>query len=48
MEDLMKIADELLKPVIHQQPATLEEANAYYVFDGATRYQYLLTRDSTD
>ena len=42
MEDLMKIADELLKPVIHQPPTTPEEAHGYYVFDGATRYEYLL------
>ncbi|HEX74063.1 MAG TPA: DUF5305 domain-containing protein [Dehalococcoidia bacterium] len=48
MEDLMKIADELLKPVIHQAPSTPEEAHAYYVLDGTTRYQYLLTKDSTD
>ena len=45
MEDLIKIADELSKPVIHQAPSTPEEAHAYYVFDGATRYQYVLTAD---
>ena len=43
MEDLIKVADELSKPVIHQAPGTPEEAHAYYVFDGATRYQYVLT-----
>jgi hypothetical protein len=43
MEDLIKIADELGKPVIHQAPSIPEEAHAYYVFDGATRYQYVLT-----
>jgi len=42
MEDLIKVADELLKPIIHQAPTTPEEAHGYYVFDGATRYQYLL------
>jgi len=45
MEDLIKVADELSKPVIHQAPSTPEEAHAYYVFDGVTRYQYLLTAD---
>jgi len=48
MEDLMKVADELLKPVIHQPPSTPEEAHAYYVLDGTTRYQYLLTKESTN
>ena len=41
MEDLIKVADELGKPVIHKAPSTSEEPHAYYVFDGATRYQYL-------
>ena len=45
MEDLIKVADELSKPVIHQTPSTPEEAHAYYVFDGITRYQYVLTAD---
>ena len=48
MEDLIKVADELGKPVIHQAPGTPEEAHAYYVFDGATRYQYLLAPDSKE
>jgi hypothetical protein len=33
MEDLIKLADELLKPVIHQPPTTPEECHAYYVLD---------------
>jgi len=43
MEDLIKVADELGKPIIHQAPTTPEEPHAYYVFDGATRYQYVVT-----
>jgi len=43
MEDLIKIADELSKPIIHQTPSTTEEQHAYYVFDGSTRYEYLPT-----
>ena len=43
IEDLIKVADELGKPIIHQAPGTPEEAHAYYVFDGLTRYEYLLT-----
>ena len=41
MEDLIKVAGELGKPIIHQAPTTPEQAHAYYVFDGAARYQYL-------
>ncbi|MBA7499992.1 hypothetical protein ES704_02744 [subsurface metagenome] len=48
MEDLIKVADELSKPVIHQAPSTPEEPHAYYVFDGATRYQYLLATGSKE
>ncbi len=43
MEDLIKVADELGKPIIHRAPGTSGEAHAYYVFDGATQYQYRLT-----
>ena len=48
MEDLIKVADELGKPVIHQAPSTPEEPHAYYVFDGATRYEYLLADGSKE
>ncbi len=41
MEDLIKVADELGKLVIHQAPGVSEETHAYYVFDGTTRYQYV-------
>jgi hypothetical protein len=43
MEDLIKVADELGKPVVHQPPSASEKRHAYYVFDGATRYQYILS-----
>ncbi len=43
IEDLIKVADELGKLIIHQAPSKSEEPHAYYVFDGATQYQYLLT-----
>jgi len=43
MEDLTKMADELGKPIIHLVPTTAEELHAYYVLDGVTRYQYLLS-----
>ncbi len=43
MDDLIKIADELGKPIIHLVPTTDEESHAYCVLDGVTRYRYLLS-----
>jgi len=43
MEDLIKVADELGKPVVHQPPSASEEQHTYYVFDGTTRYQHVLS-----
>jgi hypothetical protein len=45
IEDLMKIADELGKPVIHQSEELSGDTHIYYVIDGNTRYQYALSRD---
>ena len=48
MEDLIKVADELGKPIIHQAPSQPQEPHAYYVFDGATRYQYIISTGSKE
>ena len=45
IEDLMKIADELGKPVIHQSEEPAGDTHLYYIIDGNTRYQYALSRD---
>ena len=45
IEDLMKIADELGKPVVHQSEGPSGDVQLYYVIDGNTRYQYSLSRD---
>ncbi len=42
LEDLVKVADELSKPIIHQSPNAAEERHIYYISDGAIRYQYVL------
>ena len=42
MEDLIKIADELAKPIIYQEPGPNGELCVCFVLDGTTRYQYLL------
>ncbi len=43
--DLMKIADELGKPVVHQADSPSADIQLYYVIDGNTRYQYSPSRD---
>ncbi|MFH1382490.1 MAG: DUF5305 family protein [Chloroflexota bacterium] len=49
MEDLVKIADELGKPIVYQAGIGPDETHTYYVFDGASRYQYVLaTRIDTE
>jgi len=42
IDSLINIADELGKLVIHESPVKRNQPHAYYVFDGATRYRYLL------
>lgn len=41
MEDLIKVADDVAKPVICQASDQSKEACAYFVLDGTTLYQYL-------
>jgi len=48
IEDLVKVADELGKPIIHQPPTTTEKQHAYCVIDGTTRYQYIITKQSKE
>jgi len=48
MEDLVKVADELGKPVIHQPPSASEKRHTYYVIDGTTQYQYIITTRSKE
>lgn len=40
VEDLMRVADELGKPVIHQGLISSDERHVYCVIDGTTRYEY--------
>ena len=48
MKDLVKVADELGKPVIHQPPASPGEPHLYYVLDGTIRYEYLLGEEGQE
>ncbi len=45
--DLLKIADELGKPVIHQSEGPSGDIQLYYVIDGNTCYQYSLSREKS-
>ena len=40
MEDLVRVSEELLKPIIYCGPADQREQHVFYTVDGATRYQY--------
>jgi len=44
-EDLIKVADELAKPVVHQGPADRYSPHTYYIMDGNNRYQYRIESD---
>lgn len=44
LDDLVRIADDLVKPVLDQVD---QGRHIYYIVDGAVRYQYVIqTRDS--
>jgi hypothetical protein len=44
IEDLVKVADELGKPIMHQPPTNSEKQHTYYVLDGTTQYQYIVAK----
>jgi hypothetical protein len=48
IEDLVKVADELGKPIIHQPPTAVERRHTYYVIDGTIQYQYLITKQTKE
>ena len=48
IDDLVKVADELGRPIIHQPPNTTEKQHTYYVIDGTTQYQYIITKQSKE
>ena len=48
IQDLIKIADELGKPVIHQSAGAVWKVQSYYVIDGNTRYQYSVPSDKAE
>lgn len=48
MEDLVKVADELGNPIIHQPPTATEKKHTYYVIDGTTQYQYIIIKQSKE
>jgi hypothetical protein len=47
IDDLVKMADELGKPVIHQLSGTSKTRHTYYVFDSSITYQYTIGDDQS-
>jgi hypothetical protein len=47
IQDLVKVSDELSKPVVHQAPTDRYGDHVYYIVDGNTRYQYLVREPIT-
>jgi len=48
IDDLVKVADELGNPIIHQPPTAAEKQHTYYVIDGTTQYRYIITKQSKE
>ena len=42
MEDLARVSDELLKPIVYAGPAGADGPHLFFVVDGAVRYEYRL------
>lgn len=42
MEDLVKVADELGKPIIYRDAINSKDTSSCYVFDGPTAYKYIM------
>jgi len=40
MEDLIRVADEVLKPIIYSKPSNQGEPHVFYTIDGPTRYEF--------
>jgi hypothetical protein len=48
IEDLVKVADELGKPIMHQPPTASEKRHTYYVIDGISQYQYTIAKQTKE
>ena len=44
IEDLVKISDELGKPIVHQSGGSSGDIQSYYVIDGDTNYKYSFSK----
>jgi len=44
MEDLVRVADEVLKPIIYSVPAGAGEPHVFYTVDGPTRYEFRVSQ----
>lgn len=48
VEDLDRIAEEIIKPIIYHRPNSPDGPHVYCVLDGAIRYQYVLREESVE
>ena len=48
IDDLVKVADELGKPIVHQAAGASRSSHIYYVMDGLTCYRYLIPDGVTE
>lgn len=46
MDAIDRIAEQLMRPIIHQPPASEDSRHLYYVLDGPTRYEFVLSRET--
>jgi hypothetical protein len=44
IEDLVKVSDELGKPIVHQSGGSSGDVESYYVIDGNTKYEYSFSK----
>lgn len=47
MEDMIKVSDELAKPIIHQQSPAGNKAHSYFISEGNTLYRFTVTGERT-
>ncbi|NQT73878.1 MAG: DUF5305 domain-containing protein [Chloroflexi bacterium] len=48
VEDLDRIAEEIMKPIIYHRPNSPDGPHIYCVLDGTIRYQYVLSKESIE
>jgi hypothetical protein len=45
LDDLVRVSDSFIKPVLRKPPTNAKDPFVYYVIDGSTRYEYLFKQE---